>query len=388
MSTSIDQILRSLGLSTTGAPPRRKRFASIRPAFVRRKRRFTKKWTWDIAPFNNMKENNVNGNTFLGLSDFTDMITTDLKKAMVMKEGNVVVSGFSILATDHQWLQYLSNIKSARIIQVTTTRGIVVFPTSGAYIDYTISANDVEVDIHGMEGDVDNISSHITERFERVLSEVEWVYGGDGQSIDVPIRADRHPVNEMYPFLNGQTLEEYYDRYMESSASILLLIGPPGTGKTSFIRGLMQHTQSSAIVTYDEGLMARDHVFASFIEGDKRFMVIEDADMFLKARSEGNTTMHKFLNVGDGLVTTRNKKMIFSTNLPSTRDIDPALLRPGRCFDIVTFDLLTQEQAEKLATRVNVTLTDTRDRWSIADVFNKAPSPAPTLKQRNPFGFV
>jgi ATP-dependent 26S proteasome regulatory subunit len=48
--------------------------------------------------------------------------------------------------------------------------------------------------------------------------------------------------------------------------------------------------------------------------------------------------MHRFLNVGDGLVTTKGKKLIFSTNLPSIRDVDSALVRPGRCFDILNFD--------------------------------------------------
>jgi ATP-dependent 26S proteasome regulatory subunit len=81
--------------------------------------------------------------------------------------------------------------------------------------------------------------------------------------------------------------------------------------------------------------------------------------------------MHRFLNVGDGLVTTKGKKMIFSTNLPSIRDIDSALVRPGRCFDIVTFENLTQEEAELLAKRLEVKLDGTQDKWSIAEVFNK-----------------
>jgi ATP-dependent 26S proteasome regulatory subunit len=91
--------------------------------------------------------------------------------------------------------------------------------------------------------------------------------------------------------------------------------------------------------------------------------------MFLKSRQDGNTMMHKFLNVGDGLVTTRNKKLIFSTNLPSIRDIDPALVRPGRCYDIISFRELSQNEAEKLAKKAGVTLKDQRMQWTISDVF-------------------
>jgi ATP-dependent 26S proteasome regulatory subunit len=96
---------------------------------------------------------------------------------------------------------------------------------------------------------------------------------------------------------------------------------------------------------------------------------MEDADMFLKSRKEGNTMMHKFLNVGDGLVTTRNKKMVFSTNLPSIKDIDSALVRPGRCYDILHFSELNQSEAEKLATKAGVKIEGERKTWSIADVF-------------------
>ena len=155
-------------------------------------------------------------------------------------------------------------------------------------------------------------------------------YSSDGNSVNVPLNIDRLPVAEMYPFLNGGSLEDYYDRYMDSNANILLLIGPPGTGKTTFIRGLLAHTQSSAVVTYDAAILEKDFLFARFIESDESVMVLEDSDAFLKPRSDGNTMMHRFLNVGDGLVTTKGKKLIFSTNLPSIRDIDDALVRPGR----------------------------------------------------------
>jgi SpoVK/Ycf46/Vps4 family AAA+-type ATPase len=207
--------------------------------------------------------------------------------------------------------------------------------------------------------------------------------------MEVPLQHDRMPLDEMYPFLEGQKLGEYYDNFMKSNASILLLIGPPGTGKTTFIRGLLQHTSSSAIVTYDAGILEKDYVFANFIEGDKSVMVMEDADMFLKSRKEGNTMMHKFLNVGDGLVTTRNKKMIFSTNLPSINDIDPALVRPGRCYDILHFGELTQGEAEKLAEKAGVKIEGTRSKWSIADVFfNQNTNVKPPKIVETKMGFI
>ena len=134
---------------------------------------------------------------------------------------------------------------------------------------------------------------------------------------------------------------------------------------------MLSHTNSSAIVTYDATILEKDYVFAKFIEDETDVMVLEDSDTFLKARSDGNTMMHRFLNVGDGLVTTKGKKLIFSTNLPSISDIDPALIRPGRCFDILSFNLLKREEAQLLADKVGATLEGDKDSYSIAEVFNK-----------------
>ena len=216
---------------------------------------------------------------------------------------------------------------------------------------------------------------------------IDWIYNSDGQSIEVPLRGDRIPLEEMYPWLEGESLASYYDRFMHSDASILLLIGPPGTGKTTFIRGLLQHSRQSAVVTYDPAILAKDFVFAQFVEGDRNIFVIEDADNFLGARTDGNDIMHKFLNVGDGLVTTKNKKMIFSTNLPSIKDIDPALIRPGRCFDIVNFQLLNNEQAAALAEKLDVPFEQKDDgKHSIADIFHKQVLAVKTPKRK--LGFV
>jgi hypothetical protein len=177
---------------------------------------------------------------------------------------------------------------------------------------------------------------------------VKWMYKADGSSVRLPINTDTLPRAEFYPFLEpGTSLAQYYDNYLHSSSNILVLIGPPGTGKTSFIKGLIHHAKQGALVSYDNKILEDDQIFADFMSGRDRFMVLEDADTFLSSRNKsGNTIMHKFLNIGDGLISTGGKKIVFSTNLPSIRDIDSALIRPGRCFDVIHFDRLSKAQCE------------------------------------------
>ena len=172
----------------------------------------------------------------------------------------------------------------------------------------------------------------------------------------------------MYPFLKEQTLNDYYQEFIDSTASILVLIGPPGTGKTSFIKGLLNYSKSSASISYNLNVLNDDEIFVDFLTGETEFMIMEDCDTFLASRAEGNPLMHRFLNVSDGLISVPGKKLIFTTNLENTSDIDEALLRPGRCHDVLRFDLLNQDDAEKLAKHKEVDLKCEKEYYSIADV--------------------
>jgi ATP-dependent 26S proteasome regulatory subunit len=88
-------------------------------------------------------------------------------------------------------------------------------------------------------------------------------------------------------------------------------------------------------------------------------------------------------------VTTKGKKLIFSTNLPSIRDVDPALVRPGRCFDILNFAPLNGEQATKLADKLGTTY-DKKDSgtYSIAEIFNKQLENNTNRKVGSKMGFI
>jgi energy-coupling factor transporter ATP-binding protein EcfA2 len=295
------------------------------------------------------------------------------------------------LVTDPKaWLKYVhGSYDSFQKIEFGSTTGMIIDNENLNFIDYTVNSNSVEVRLYGSKEFIEKEYDTLKDNFSIAKCHIEWVYAGDGSSVTIPLLGEKLPVSEMYPFLKDETIEEYYDRYLDSSASILLLIGPPGTGKTTFIRGLLHHASKNAIVTYDDKILERDYIFARFLEDDSGVMVIEDADNFLKPRSDGNTMMHRFLNVGDGLISIRGKKLIFSTNLPSIRDVDSALVRPGRCFDVVSFDNYNLEQATKLAKKLGVTFEekeDKKDTYSLAEIFFKQKNSSP--KQVKKMGFV
>ncbi|MEJ8867663.1 hypothetical protein, partial [Pseudomonas jessenii] len=66
----------------------------------------------------------------------------------------------------------------------------------------------------------------------------------------------------------------------------------------------------------------------------------------------GNQALHRFLNIADGVASADGKKIIFSTNLASVRDIDDALIRPGRCFAHVVLPELDVHAAQAVLARL------------------------------------
>ena len=395
MSSPINDLLNRL---RSGSPPTHVR--STRAGRIAKRRAAGSKrtlngFTWDVFDNQfNLKDIMEENKIFLGVSDFDDLITSQILDKRVQAGLETIHRETTVLANRQKWAEWAEQqYENSLFVQGSASNGFVIFEDSLNYIKYSVNSNSTTVRAFGDAEFAEAAIVTVEDKFDIVTSYIEWIYSGDGNSVNVPLNRDRMPCEEMYPFLNGESLQSYYDRYMASSANILLLIGPPGTGKTTFIRGLLSMTNSSAMVTYDAQILEKDYLFARFIEDDASVMVLEDSDAFLKSRSDGNTMMHRFLNVGDGLVTTKGKKMIFSTNLPSIRDIDSALIRPGRCFDILSFDNLTADQANKLAAYLNVTIPakpsgQESEKYTIAEVFNEQTRSMENSRSNRKMGFV
>lgn len=159
-------------------------------------------------------------------------------------------------------------------------------------------------------------------------------------------RETERPFNEFYPFLpNGMGYKEFFDLYLKSRAAVLVLIGPPGTGKSTFLRALINYTNSDGFMIYDDDTKSRIEALDHFYANDGTVLAIEDADKHIGKRTNDNEAMAGFLNYTDGVIRNTSKKLVISTNLASINSIDEALLRPGRCFAVLQFRNLTSSEA-------------------------------------------
>lgn len=324
---------------------------------------------------------------FLVSDDIRAHLFSKITQAKLEASEEIFSRNVNVLVSDHK--EFFSFLRGNwphndqfLVYQTDNHSGFAVWKDLNNILEFSVSTNSARFNVYGSSDFCDEIIEFILDKFEESTCNLEWIYSADGSSTTVVLRGDRNPISEMYSFLGDEDLHSYYDRFMKSTASILVLIGKPGTGKTSFIRGLLQHTKADAMVTYDMAVMGKDFIFAQFIEGDASVFVIEDADTLLKARSDGNDLMARFLAVGDGLVTTAGKKMIFSTNLPSIRDIDPALIRKGRCFGVLNFESLNTAQANKLCDKLMISKPShtKSETFTLAEIFNRDDVISPNSK--------
>lgn len=174
------------------------------------------------------------------------------------------------------------------------------------------------------------------------------------ESIDV----DFNPIAT--PFI--EDVDTYIENFLNSKAPVLILQGEPGTGKTTFVKYLLQTMQSKvlkkrenfkAMYSFDENIFELSDFYKRLIYDEYDVLVLEDINQVLHKNqdSESLNPINKFLSVTDGLIS-KYKKIIITTNIESKHHINQALLRPGRCYDVIPFRKLEGVEIDDLCDSV------------------------------------
>jgi nitrogen fixation protein FixH len=269
----------------------------------------------------------------------------------------------------------------------------------------------------------------VDERVEKKSTFIEVVQGGSSRGFVMPmmdggdsLTLETHTIEnprvaqpEFYPYLDG-SVEALLSAFIESEESVLILMGPPGTGKTSGIAAAVDslnllpiYAKRADVITDKKFInfvfsasdtymakvggtaaRARSDLFVETLAHEKEFshngsifksknekkveaeavttheddddnnevevrvvkdepkvpvIVVEDAELLMAPRSEGNLSMQELLNETDGIGSNHTRKIIFTTNLENVKGIEAALMRDGRCFGVFNFRMLTPAEA-------------------------------------------
>lgn len=157
---------------------------------------------------------------------------------------------------------------------------------------------------------------------------------------------------------------------VENSKGLILLHGVPGTGKTTYIRYLINNLKKRVIYIPPNmtSALSDPALIKFFIEKSNSVLVIEDAENVLMKRAANSTqAIANILNLSDGLLSDCANIQIVATFNTDILNIDSALLRKGRLIAKYEFTPLEESRAKKLSNKLGVEING---EHTLSDIYN------------------
>ena len=149
-------------------------------------------------------------------------------------------------------------------------------------------------------------------------------------------------IERLYPDIN---IQELLIRYSESESCILLLNGIPGVGKTTLARYIaLQARVDEVVFVKDQRVLEDSSFWTQIAHEDQVLIVLDDLTSSIGASERHKPFLENLLSFSSSIFD-NSPKIIITTNM-DLQEIDPAILRPGRCFDHLTLHPLGYEQAQ------------------------------------------
>lgn len=182
---------------------------------------------------------------------------------------------------------------------------------------------------------------------------------------------------------------------------ILLMWGPAGTGKTTFLRAISHEWRDWASLEYvidpDRFLNDGDYMTQVLIDNDYeydhdtdktltdnrwRLLVLEDAGELIKADAKrtAGQSLSRLLNMTDGILGEGRNLILAITTNDDISSLHPAVIRPGRCLAQAEIPAFTREEAENwLGHAHSSKFHEIGDKATLAELFHIAKGSGKTV---------
>jgi hypothetical protein len=186
-----------------------------------------------------------------------------------------------------------------------------------------------------------------------------WHWAGNhARRRELPIAAEPWPdIRRNYSAAAAKAFDQLVALDGSSvNGRILLVHGPPGTGKTTALRSLAKHWREWCqldFVVDPERLFATPGYLIDVIMGGGaetrpwRMLLLEDCDELIRpgAKASAGQALSRLLNLTDGLLGQGRKVLVAITTNEDIARLHPAVTRPGRCLGQIEVGRLPYDQA-------------------------------------------
>lgn len=174
----------------------------------------------------------------------------------------------------------------------------------------------------------------------------------------------------------GKGFTEIHNKIFKSisnnESGLYIFNGPPGTGKSSYIRHLASLIGDKTFIYVPEFMaksLTNPELVELLLENKGSILVLEDAELFIKSRQDSDDNMvSTLLNLTDGLLSDILDTKIIVTYNTENVNVDKALLRKSRLKYKHEFNLLSVEDSQKLINSLKIK-HKTDKKMSIAEIF-------------------
>ena len=162
----------------------------------------------------------------------------------------------------------------------------------------------------------------------------------------------------------------------DSAHGLILLHGLPGSGKTHYIRYLIQEITDKQLIYVPPDMtssISTPEFFPFMLHHKNSILIIEDAENIIKSREDSGPatqSVANILNLSDGLLGDSLHQPIIATFNCELNSIDPALLRKGRLIAQYEFGKLSVENAQILSDSLGFS-SKIAEPMTLADIYGQ-----------------